>query len=158
MRMNSDFGKIHRRNYMIKSQLRSLATKSNELNSKIGPDTNVDEWAESYVTRADAQIDDVHDYMNYRNLGNLSGPGDYLPTVSGFSDYAAVSTLGLLALGIYGYATYNPYKSSSGVDRARATHAAKMAVIGLAMGTVLTGLTHIDQQNLFQSQVKKITG
>lgn len=143
---------------MIKSQLRSLAKKSMDLNSQITPETKVDEWAESYVTRADAQIDDVHDYMNYRNLGNLSGPGDYLPTVSGFSDYASVGTLGFLALGIYGFATYNPYKSSSGVDKARAKHAAKMAGIGLLMGTVLTGLTQIDQQNLFQSKVKEITG
>jgi len=143
---------------MIKSQLRSLATKSNELNSKIGPDTNVDEWAESYVTRADAQIDDVHDYMNYRNLGSLSGPGDYLPTVSGFSDYASVGTLGLLALGIYGYATYNPYKSSSGINKDRLRHTAKLAGIGLVMGTVLTGLTQIDQQNILQNKVKQIMG
>ena len=159
MRLNSDFGKIHRRNYMIKSQLRSLAKKSNELNSQITPETKVDEWAESYVTRADAQIDDVHDYMNFRNLGNLSGPGDFLPTVDGFSDYASVGTLSLLALGLYGYITYNPYSSGrEPLNKKRLKHTAKMAGIGLVAGTVITGLTQIDQQNLFQSKVNKIIG
>ena len=57
---------------MVKSQLRSLAEKSSALNAKITGDTQIDEWAESYITRADAQIDDVSDYMNYRNLGGLS--------------------------------------------------------------------------------------
>ncbi len=72
MRMSSDLGKMYRRNYMVKSQLRSLAEKSQALNARINNDTKIDEWAESYITRADAQIDDVSDYMNYRNLGNLS--------------------------------------------------------------------------------------
>ena len=72
MRMSSDLGKMYRRNYMVKSQLRSLAEKSKALNAKIDGDTKIDEWAESYITRADAQIDDVSDYMNYRNLGRLS--------------------------------------------------------------------------------------
>ena len=70
--MHSDLGKMYRRNYMVKSQLRSLAEKSSALNAKIDGDTKIDEWAESYITRADAQIDDVSDYMNYRNLGNLA--------------------------------------------------------------------------------------
>lgn len=72
MKMHSDLGKMYRRNYMVKSQLRSLAEKSSALNAKITGDTQIDEWAESYITRADAQIDDVSDYMNYRNLGGLS--------------------------------------------------------------------------------------
>ena len=72
MKMHSDLGKMYRRNYMVKSQLRSLAEKSSALNAKIDGDTKIDEWAESYITRADAQIDDVSDYMNYRNLGNLA--------------------------------------------------------------------------------------
>ena len=72
MRMSSDLGKMYRRNYMVKSQLRSLAEKSQALNARINNDTKIDEWAESYITRADAQIDDVSDYMNYRNLGRLS--------------------------------------------------------------------------------------
>ncbi len=70
--MSSDLGKMYRRNYMVKSQLRSLTEKSKALNARIDGDTKIDEWAESYITRADAQIDDVSDYMNYRNLGNLS--------------------------------------------------------------------------------------
>lgn len=158
MRMNSDFGKIHRRNYMIKSQLRSLAVKSSELDAKITPETKVDEWAESYVTRADAQIDDVHDYMNYRNLGNLSGPGEYLPTVSGFGDYATMGTLGLLALGIYGFATYNPYSQKGKINKARLQHAGKLAAIGLVGSLAVTGLTQVDQQNLFTKKVKQIVG
>ena len=72
MKMSSDLGKMYRRNYMVKSQLRSLTEKSKALNARINNDTKIDEWAESYITRADAQIDDVSDYMNYRNLGNLS--------------------------------------------------------------------------------------
>jgi len=72
MKMHSDLGKMYRRNYMVKSQLRSLAEKSSALNAKIDGETKIDEWAESYITRADAQIDDVSDYMNYRNLGNLA--------------------------------------------------------------------------------------
>ena len=72
MKMHSDLGKMYRRNYMVKSQLRSLAEKSSALNAKIDGETKLDEWAESYITRADAQIDDVSDYMNYRNLGNLA--------------------------------------------------------------------------------------
>ena len=75
MKMHSDLGKMYRRNYMVKSQLRSLAEKSSALNAKIDGDTKIDEWAESYITRADAQIDDVSDYMNYRNLGNLAMKG-----------------------------------------------------------------------------------
>ena len=57
---------------MVKSQLRSLAKKSQALNAKINDETKIDEWAESYITRADAQIDDVSDYMNFRNLGGLN--------------------------------------------------------------------------------------
>lgn len=72
MKMSSDLGKMYRRNYMVKSQLRSLTEKSKALNARINNDTKIDEWAESYITRADAQIDDVSDYMNYRNLGRLS--------------------------------------------------------------------------------------
>lgn len=72
MKMHSDLGKMYRRNYMVKSQLRSLEEKSKSLNSKIDDETKIDEWAESYITRADAQIDDVSDYMNYRNLGQLA--------------------------------------------------------------------------------------
>lgn len=72
MKMHSDLGKMYRRNYMVKSQLRSLEEKSKDLNSKIDGKTKIDEWAESYITRADAQIDDVSDYMNYRNLGQLA--------------------------------------------------------------------------------------
>ena len=72
MKMHSDLGKMYRRNYMVKSQLRSLEEKSKALNSKIDGETKIDEWAESYITRADAQIDDVSDYMNYRNLGQLA--------------------------------------------------------------------------------------
>lgn len=72
MKMHSDLGKMYRRNYMVKSQLRSLEEKSKALNAKIDGETKIDEWAESYITRADAQIDDVSDYMNYRNLGQLA--------------------------------------------------------------------------------------
>ncbi|MBU89198.1 MAG: hypothetical protein CMA57_02235 [Euryarchaeota archaeon] len=72
MKMSSDLGKMYRRNYMVKSQLRSLTEKSKALNARINNDTKIDEWAESYITRADAQIDDVSDYMNYRNLGQLA--------------------------------------------------------------------------------------
>lgn len=71
MRMHSDLGKMYRRNYMVKSQLNSLEAKSRALNEKIGDETKIDEWAESYITRADAQIDDVHDYMNFRNIASL---------------------------------------------------------------------------------------
>ena len=63
---------MYRRNYMVKSQLRSLEDKSRALNSKIDGETKIDEWAESYITRADGQIDDVSDYMQYRNLGGLA--------------------------------------------------------------------------------------
>lgn len=72
MKMHSDLGKMYRRNYMVKSQLRSLEEKSKALNARIDGETKIDEWAESYITRADAQIDDVSDYMNYRNLGQLA--------------------------------------------------------------------------------------
>lgn len=72
MRMGSDLGKLHRRNYMVKSQLKSLEAKSKALNKGINSDTTIDEWAETYVARADAQIDDVSDYMQFRNLGNLA--------------------------------------------------------------------------------------
>jgi hypothetical protein len=72
MRMGSDLGKLHRRNYMVKSQLKSLEAKSKSLNQKIDSDTNIDEWAQSHVARADAQIDDVSDYMQFRNLGGLA--------------------------------------------------------------------------------------
>ena len=72
MKMHSDLGKMYRRNYMVKSQLRSLEQKSKALNAKIDGETKIDEWAESYITRADAQIDDVSDYMNYRNLAGVS--------------------------------------------------------------------------------------
>ncbi|MBK37948.1 MAG: hypothetical protein CMB45_03045 [Euryarchaeota archaeon] len=70
--MGSDLGKMYRRNYMVKSQLNSLEAKSRALNEKITGETKIDEWAESYITRADAQIDDVSDYMNFRNLGGLN--------------------------------------------------------------------------------------
>ena len=72
MKMGSDLGKMYRRNYMVKSQLNSLEAKSRALNKKITDETKIDEWAESYITRADAQIDDVSDYMNFRNLGGLN--------------------------------------------------------------------------------------
>ena len=72
MKMHSHLGKMYRRNYMVKSQLNSLEAKSRALNEKITDETKIDEWAESYITRADAQIDDVSDYMNFRNLGGLN--------------------------------------------------------------------------------------
>jgi len=72
VKINSDLGKMYRRNYMVKSQLRSLEDKSRTLNSKIDGETKIDEWAEAYITRADGQIDDVSDYMQYRNLGGLA--------------------------------------------------------------------------------------
>ena len=65
MKMGSDLGKMYRRNYMVKSQLNSLEAKSRTLNEKITDETKIDEWA-------DAQIDDVSDYMNFRNLGGLN--------------------------------------------------------------------------------------
>lgn len=71
MKMHSDLGKMFRRNYMVKSHLNSLEAKSRSLNEKINDETKIDEWAESYITRADAQIDDVSDYMEFRKLGAL---------------------------------------------------------------------------------------
>lgn len=71
MKMHSDLGKMFRRNYMVKSQLNSLEAKSRSLNEKINDETKIDEWAESYITRADAQIDDVSDYMEFRKIGQL---------------------------------------------------------------------------------------
>ena len=61
MRMGSDLGKLHRRNYMVKSQLKSLEAKSNAFGQGINSDTS-----------ADAQIDDAYDYMQFSNLGNLA--------------------------------------------------------------------------------------
>ena len=61
MRMGSDLGKLHRRNYMVKSQLKSLEAKGNAFGQGINSDTS-----------ADAQIDDASDYMQFSNLGNLA--------------------------------------------------------------------------------------
>ena len=114
MKMGSDLGKMYRRNYMVKSQLNSLEAKSRALNEKITDETQIDEWAESYITRADAQIDDVSDYMNFRNLGSLQGFTDFLPQVTGGNTLGAVLMLGLMGATL-GVVTYDEYRGKRNV-------------------------------------------
>ena len=135
MRMSSDLGKMYRRNYMVKSQLRSLAEKSKALNAKIDGDTKIDEWAESYITRADAQIDDVSDYMNYRNLGKLT---DSLPLVTAGSTAGALLMLGGMGA-IYGLVTYSEYKSEKKLSDSAKGRLKRMAIyggVGVGIGSI----------------------
>ena len=130
MRMNSDLGKLKRRNYMVKAQLKSLESKSRAINEKITNESNIDEWAESYIARADAQIDDVSDYMQFRNLQNLSGifdPDYYQPVTIGGS---LSPTIGALAGGVIGAITYDRRTIPEGLTGPRARRAALYAAVG----------------------------
>jgi len=61
-------------NYMVRSHLRSLDANASELQKMIGPQTNVDEWARTYMATADDRLNAVHDYMAYRDLGAVLEP------------------------------------------------------------------------------------
>lgn len=147
MRMNSDLGKLKRRNYMVKAQLKSLESKSRAINDKINNDSNVDEWAESYIARADAQIDDVSDYMEFRNLQNLSGifdPDYYSPVTFGGSLSPAI--LGALAGGVIGAITYDRRTIPEGLTGPRARRAALAAAIGGGVVATFFGAVWTGQQ------------
>ena len=142
--MSSDLGKMYRRNYMVKSQLRSLTEKSKALNARINNDTKIDEWAESYITRADAQIDDVSDYMNYRNLGKLT---DNLPQVTLGSTAGALLMLGGMGA-IYGLVTYSEYKSQKKLKVGAKERLKRMAIyggVGMGIGTIYKGIVGTGQ-------------
>ena len=142
--MSSDLGKMYRRNYMVKSQLRSLTEKSKALNARIDGDTNIDEWAESYITRADAQIDDVSDYMNYRNLGNLT---DNLPLVTAGSTAGALLMLSGMGA-VWGLVTYSEYKSQKKLTDSAKARLKRMAIyagVGAGIGTIYKGIVGTGQ-------------
>ena len=144
MKMSSDLGKMYRRNYMVKSQLRSLTEKSEALNARINNDTAIDEWAESYITRADAQIDDVSDYMNYRNLGNLT---DKFPQVTAGSTAGALLMLGGMGA-VYGLVTYSEYKSQKKLTDSAKERLKRMAIyagVGAGIGTIYKGIVGTGQ-------------
>ena len=139
MRMNSDLGKLKRRNYMVKAQLKSLESKSRAINEKINSDSNVDEWAESYIARADAQIDDVADYMEFRNLQNLSGifDRDYFEPVT-IGSSLSPTMIAALAGGAVGAITYNRTVIPEGLTGPRARRAAVFAAVsGLAAASFM---------------------
>lgn len=133
---------MYRRNYMVKSQLRSLEDKSRNLNSKIDGETKIDEWAESYITRADAQIDDVSDYMQYRNLSSLQGLTDNLPQVGTINAIGVAGTLFLLGAGV-GLVTYSEYRTSRSTLKGNLPRLKQAGIYGLIGATVGAGLTGI---------------
>lgn len=167
MKMHSDLGKMYRRNYMVKSHLNSLEAKSRSLNEKINDETKIDEWAESYITRADAQIDDVSDYMEFRKLGALGHmPKDSLNhlapdaegNLDGITDMVSdvtlgntVGTVGLLAImgGVLGVITYDEYRSGGRIAAAlvpRLRRAGIYAGVGGAAGLILQGFIGTGQK------------
>lgn len=147
MRMNSDLGKLKRRNYMVKAQLKSLESKSRAINEKINNESNIDEWAESYIARADAQIDDVSDYMEFRNLQNLSGifdPDSYQPVTIGGS--LSPTMLGALAGGVIGAITYDRRTIPEGLTGPRARRAALYAAVGGGVVAAFFGIVWTGQK------------
>ncbi len=147
MRMNSDLGKLKRRNYMVKAQLKSLESKSRAINEKINNESNIDEWAESYIARADAQIDDVSDYMEFRNLQNLSGifdPDYYQPVTIGGS--LSPTMLGALAGGVIGAITYDRRTIPEGLTGPRARRAALYAAVGGGVVAAFFGVVWTGQK------------
>ena len=148
MKMGSDLGKMYRRNYMVKSQLNSLEAKSRALNEKITDETKIDEWAESYITRADAQIDDVSDYMNFRNLGSLQGFTDFLPQVTGGNTLGAVLMLGLMGatLGVVTYDEYRGKRSVKSMLAPRLKGAGIYAAGGVVLASVYQGVVGAGQK------------
>ena len=145
MRMNSDLGKLKRRNYMVKAQLKSLESKSRAINEKINNESNIDEWAESYIARADAQIDDVSDYMNFRNLQNLSGFTDNFDPVTWQNTTGMAATMGLIG-GVVGLLTYNRSMLPEELFGARMQHAAKYALIAAGVTVASKGIIFGGQQ------------
>lgn len=145
MRMNSDLGKLKRRNYMVKAQLKSLESKSRAINEKITNESNIDEWAESYIARADAQIDDVSDYMNFRNLQNLSGFTDNFDPVTWQNTTGMAATIGLIG-GVVGLFTYNRSMLPGELFGARMQHAAKYALIAAGVTVAGKGIIYGGQQ------------
>ena len=145
MRMNSDLGKLKRRNYMVKAQLKSLESKSRAINEKINNESNIDEWAESYIARADAQIDDVSDYMNFRNLQNLSGFTDNFDPVTWQNTTGMAATMGLIG-GVVGLLTYNRSMLPEELFGARMQHAAKYALIAAGVTVASKGIIYGGQQ------------
>ena len=141
MRMNSDLGKLKRRNYMVKAQLKSLESKSRAINEKINNESNIDEWAESYIARADAQIDDVSDYMQFRNLQNLSGifDRDYFSPVT-LGSTVSPTLIGALAGGVIGAGTYDRRTIPEGLTGPRARRAALYAAVGGGLAASLMGV------------------
>ena len=145
MRMNSDLGKLKRRNYMVKAQLKSLESKSRAINEKINNESNIDEWAESYIARADAQIDDVSDYMNFRNLQNLSGFTDNFDPVTWQNTTGMAATIGLIG-GVVGLLTYNRSMLPEELFGARMQHAARYALIAAGVTVASKGIIFGGQQ------------
>ena len=142
--MGSDLGKLHRRNYMVKSQLNSLEAKSKALNQRINGETNIDEWAQSYVARADAQIDDVSDYMQFRKLGSMT---DSLPQVTLGNTLGTTLFLGLLGAGV-GLITYSQRQSKTNLAsmKPRLRKAAFGAAIGMGAAVAYQGASGLGQQ------------
>ena len=60
-------------NYMVRSQIRSIDANASRLRDIVGPETKVDEWAQTYVATADDRLNAVHDYLTYRQMSGLGG-------------------------------------------------------------------------------------
>lgn len=58
-------------NYMVRSHIRSIDANASRLKDMVGPSTQVDEWARSYVATADDRLNAVHDYLSYRDMKGL---------------------------------------------------------------------------------------
>jgi len=58
-------------NYMVRSHIRSIDANASRLKDMVGPSTQVDEWALSYVATADDRLNAVHDYLSYRDMNGI---------------------------------------------------------------------------------------
>jgi len=58
-------------NYMVRSHIRSIDANASRLKDMVGPSTQVDEWARSYVATADDRLNAVHDYLSYRDMNGI---------------------------------------------------------------------------------------
>jgi hypothetical protein len=89
-------------NYMVRSHIRSIDANASRLKDMVGPSTQVDEWARSYVATADDRLNAVHDYLSYRDMNGI-GALTKKQVVLG-SGLGGLAALGLfLALPSIGY-------------------------------------------------------
>ena len=63
----------HGGSYMAKKQLWGIAEKAQEMAKRLPDDTQLEDWMESHIAKADSMIDSVYDSFDYDNQTEMPG-------------------------------------------------------------------------------------